>query len=74
MNYIVFWKDAPGQQVSTIVDAENHPIQRDSEYIMQQNITVLTNGFDVLEALSRADGRHYATTPEIARATLGWDV
>lgn len=74
MNYIVFWKDAPGQQVSTVVDAENRPVQRDSEYIKQYDITVLTNEHDVLDVLSQASGRHYATTPEIARATLGWDV
>jgi hypothetical protein len=72
--YIVFWKDAPGQQVSTVVDAREQIVRRDAAYIESNSITILDDDEVTLHALEDADGTHYAITPEIARRVLGWDV
>lgn len=72
--YIVFWKDAPGQQVHTVVDSRNEPVRRDEEYVAANDIPVLDDTVQVLNALADADGKHYATTVVVARRTLGWDV
>lgn len=73
-SYIVFWKDEQGQQVNTTVDAHNEPVRRDFKYIDTNDILVLTSPDSVFVALDQADGRKYAVSPELARATLGWDV
>lgn len=72
--YIVFWKEAPGQQVTTVVDAHSNPATRDDEYVESNGVPVLDDEDGVFAALDRADGTHYAITPELARQTLGWDV
>ena len=72
--YIVFWKSRPGQQVSTVVDAHNQPVLRDDEYIETNDIRVIENADHVFIALEQASGIKYAVEPELARATLGWDV
>lgn len=74
MNYIVFWKDAPGQQVYTVVDAEDRLVERDDDYIETNSIKRLDSEEDVLMALANASGDKYAITRELARNTLGWDV
>lgn len=74
MSYLVIWKDGPGQQVSTVVDSNNEPMQRDAEYVKQQNITQASNEEAVFMFLREADGTKFAVTPELARETLGWDV
>jgi hypothetical protein len=72
--YIVFWKEAPGQQVSTVVDARDQVVKRDQSYLESNSITVLTDPEAALQVLEQADGTHYAVTPEVARQVLGWDV
>lgn len=72
--YIVIWKDEPGQQVSTVVDSNNAPIKRDEEYLKTNKIELLDNEAEVFQVLSEADGEKVAVTPELARATLGWEV
>ena len=72
--FIVFWKSNPGQQVHTVVDAHNQPFHRDFEYLRVNGVIPLTSEDEVLEVLEKADGTKYAVTPEVARATLGWDV
>lgn len=72
--YIVIWKDAAGQQVSTIVDAYDRPVRRDVDYLLAQDIPVLSKKEDVLTVLKHADGRKVALEPELARSTLGWDL
>ena len=72
--FIVFWKDAPGQQVSTTVDAYNNPVRRDAENLEAQGIPVLRKKDDVLSILNRADGTKVAIAPDLARSTLGWDI
>lgn len=74
MKYIVFWKSAPGRQASTVVDAHNQPVLRDEEYLDTNDIPELRNADLVFLALNQASGDKYAVTPELARATLGWDV
>jgi hypothetical protein len=73
-DYIVFWKDAPGQQVSTTVDAYNNPVRRDYEYIKAQNIGIATSKDSILTILKRADGTKIAAEPVLAREALGWDI
>lgn len=72
--YVVFWKSAPGQQVSTVVDAHNQPVLRDEEYLDANDIPVLHEEELVFSALETPTGYKYAIEPELARATLGWDV
>jgi hypothetical protein len=72
--YIVFWKSKPGQQVTTVVDAHNQPVLRDDEYLKTNDITVLDDSDTVFMVLKQAHGDKYAVEPELARATLGWDV
>lgn len=72
--FIVFWKDAHGQQVNTVVDGHNKPVHRDDAYLRMHGVTVLQTEEEVLSALATADGTKYATSPQIVRATLGWDV
>lgn len=72
--YIVFWKDAPGQQVSTVIDANQEPVRRDEDYVHVNDIEVLDNDEQVIVALSEADGKKYAVEPQVARRVLGWDV
>lgn len=74
MKYIIFWKDAPGQQVHTVVDVDNKPVLRDDEYVATHDIKPLDSEEDVLRALNEASGDKFAVAPELARATLGWDV
>lgn len=72
--YIVFWKDAPGQQVHTVVDTNNEPVRRDEEYLRLNKIPILDSDEDVLSALAAAEGDKYAVAPIVARRTLGWNV
>lgn len=72
--WIVIWKDSPGQQVSTTVDAHNEPVRRDAEYLQAQGIQTLEDESAVLFVLKAANGDKFAITPELARATLGWDL
>lgn len=72
--YVVFWKSRPGQQVSTVVDAHNQPVLRDAEYVATNDITVLDTPDEVFQVLSEAAGEKVAVEPQLARATLGWDV
>lgn len=74
MSYIVVWKDAPGQQVSTVVDAHDVPVQRDEAYLARNNIVIYHSQDDVLETLEAATGHKFAITADLARSTLGWDV
>lgn len=74
MNYIVFWKNSPGQQVSTVVDAHNQPVLRDGEYLSIHGITVLQDSDAVFSVLDEAAGDKYAVDRDLARSTLGWDV
>jgi hypothetical protein len=73
-DYIVIWKDAPGQQVATIADAVDQPVLRDEAYVATQGIVILRDEESVLDALRAADGTKYAVTPALAQQTLGWDV
>lgn len=72
--YIVIWQDAPGQQVSTVVDGNNNPIPRDAEYLEVNGIPTFGSEDVVHSTLDLADGTKFAITPELARATLGWEV
>lgn len=72
--YVVFWKSRPGQQVSTVVDAHNQPVLRDEAYLSTNDILVLDDAGEVFQVLSENTGEKVAVTPELARATLGWDV
>jgi len=72
--YIVIWKEAPGQQVSTVVDAHDVPVRRSTAYLMAQDIPVLDDLSDVLTTLEHANGRKIAVEPELARSALGWDL
>lgn len=72
--YIVFWKDAPGQQVSTVFDAVDDFVRRDEAYVKANGIPVLSTVTEVLNVLSDADGHKYAVTPELATQTLGWEL
>ena len=72
--YIVFWKSTPGQRVSTIVDAHNQPVLRDPDYLETNGITILDDTDQIFMVLEQARGDKYAVEPELARATLGWDV
>lgn len=72
--FIIFWKDHPGQQVSTVVDAHNQPVARDTSYLDTNGICLLEHESDVLDALNAASGVKYAVTRDLARKTLGWDV
>lgn len=74
MNYIVIWKDGPGQQVSTVVDSNNEPMQRDQEWLNSNNIPEAQDKDTVFSILADADGTKFAVTPDLARATLGWDL
>lgn len=73
-DYIIFWKDAPGQQVSTTVDAHNQCVFRDDDYVTINDIKVLKQDYQVFLALDAATGEKFAVTPEMAQRTLGWDV
>ena len=72
--YIIFWKDSPGQQVSTVVDAHNQPVLRDDDYLETNDIPKLYNADHVFTVLDLAEGQRFAIEPELARVTLGWDV
>ncbi len=72
--YVVFWKTAPGQQVTTVVDAHNQPVLRDEEYLETNDISICASPSVVFTVLDLASGEKYAVRPELARATLGWDV
>lgn len=74
MKYVVFWKSAPGRQATTVVDAHNQPVLRDEEYLKTNDILVLETRDEVFQILSEADGEKVAVEPQLARATLGWDV
>lgn len=74
MNYIIFWKDAPGQQVNTVVDATNAPVLRDDDYVVLHGVQRLRTEEEVLRALEEESGEKFAVAPELARVTLGWDV
>lgn len=73
-DFIVIWKDRPGQQVSTVVDAHNNPVIRNAEYLSTQGISILEHKEDVLNVLSTADGYKYGITRELANDVLGWQV
>lgn len=73
MSYIVVWKDAQGQQISTVADARGEIVQRDPEYLEQNGIPLL-DGDAVLSTLDHADGYKFAITVDDARDKLGWDV
>ena len=72
--YIVVWKEAPGQQVSTVVDAHDAPVRRDVDYLLAQEIPVVGDSRTALQVLEKADGRKIALEPETARSALGWDL
>lgn len=73
-DYIVIWKDAPGQQVSTVVDAHDQPARRDWEYIVNNSIPVIDNEDKVIAELAVANGEKFAVPTQVARDVLGWDV
>lgn len=72
--YIIFSKNGPGQQVTTVADAHGSPVLRDEEWIDNNVVSVLETEDDVFTALDLASGTLYAIQPELARTTLGWDV
>lgn len=74
IDYIVFWKTDPGQQVSTIADAHNQPVRRDLTYVQTNDIPILSDEGQVFTALELANGERYAVSPDLARETLGWDL
>lgn len=74
MTYIVIWKDQPGQQVSTVVDANNVPVARDEDYLASNDIPVVDETVEIFDTLKRADGQKIAVTYYQARQSLGWDV
>lgn len=71
---IVVWRDTPGQQVSTVADAENRPLVRDVAYVEQNQLQVLTKPEELIDALARADGVKFAVPVDTVRAALGWDI
>lgn len=72
--YIVIWKDAPGQQISTLVDANDNPVIRDASYLIANDIATVTNEAALMSVLDATDGRKIAISTTLARSTLGWDV
>lgn len=72
--YVVFWKDAPGQQINTVVDAHGDVVTRESEYVKTNNITVLEHDDEIVDVINHPDGTKYAVTPDLAREVLGWEV
>lgn len=73
-DYVIIWKDRPGQQVGTVVDTAGNPVVRTAKYVTVNNYPVAEGADTIYSTLEEADGTKFAVSVANAREVLGWEV